>query len=309
MRLITRSDFDGLACAALLEELGIINEILYTHPKDIQDGKVKVTENDVLANVPFVQGCGLWFDHHSSEQERNQLKGKFKGACEMEPSAARVIYNYYAKDPGNAARLKRLDELVAAVDKADSGQYTKEDILDPRGWMLLAFISDPRTGLGYKRAYKVSNFDLMKSLPAMLRTKTIDEILSTPDIQDRVTAYREESEVYKQFLRKIARTEGDAIVLDLRGKKDVPGGNRFLEYTLFPDQNISVRLVDGRNNEFVMISIGHSIINRTSTVNVGSLTLAYGGGGHKKVGTCQVPPAKADQVLTEILSAIKAAGK
>jgi hypothetical protein len=307
MRLITRSDFDGLACAVLLEELGIVDEILYMHPKDIQDGKVQVTENDVLANVPFVPGCGLWFDHHSSEQERNRLMGRFKGACEMEASAARVIYRHYSGDAANAARLKPFDELVNAVDKADSGNYTRDDILNPQGWMLLAFIADPRTGLGYRHSYRVSNFELMKSLPGLLRTRRIEEILADPDIQDRVLAYRRDTERYRQFLLDTARVEGDAVVIDLRGKKDVPGGNRFLEYLLFPEQNVSIRLVDGKNNGFVMISIGHSIVNRSSRVDIGSLSLAHGGGGHRKVGTCQVPPDKADQVLAEVLAAIRAA--
>lgn len=306
MRLITRSDFDGLACASLLEELGVVDDHLYTHPKDIQDGKIKVTGNDVLANVPYVSGCGLWFDHHSSEKQRMELKGKFKGACEMEPSAARVIYNYYSREPQNAAKLKKFDELLAAVDKADSAKYTKEDILDPQGWMLLAFLSDPRTGMGFRRDYRVSNFDLMKSLPGMLRTMTIDRILAHPDMQDRVKAYREASELYAKFLKDTARVDGDAIVLDLRGRKDVPNGNRFLEYTLFPDQNISVRLADGRKDEFIMISVGHSIVNRTSKVDVGALMLKHGGGGHKKVGTCQVAPAKTDAVLADVLQTINA---
>lgn len=304
MRLITRSDFDGLACAALLEELGIVSEILYAHPKDIQDGKVAVTSNDVLANVPFVEGCGLWFDHHSSEQERLQLQGKFKGACEMEPSAARVIFNYYLNDPNSAPKLKRFEELVAAVDKADSAQYSRADILDPQGWMLLACITDPRTGLGYKHHFWISNFELMKDLPSMLRTLPIDEILADPHMQERVRAYREEAEEYKRFIMETARIEGDAVILDLREKTGIPGGNRFIEYTLFPDQTISIRLVNGRKNAFVMISVGHSIINRTSKVDVGSLMLKYGGGGHKKVGTCQVAPEKADQVLQELLRAI-----
>ena len=307
MRLITRSDFDGLACAALLEELGIVDSIFYTHPKDLQDGKVPVTENDVLANVPYVEGCGLWFDHHSSEQERLNIKGKFKGACEMEPSAARVVYNYYLKDPTNAAKLKRFEEMVAAVDKADSAKYTREDILDPQGWMLLAFIADPRTGLGLKRDFKVSNFDLMKAIPKMLRTRTLDDILGETNMQDRVKAYREENEAFKKFMKDTAKVQGDAIVIDLRGKADVPTGNRFMEYTLFPDQNISVRMADGRKGEFIMFSVGHSIINRTSKVDVGSLMLKYSGGGHKKVGTCQVAPDKADGVLKEILAAINAA--
>ncbi len=305
MRLITRSDFDGIACAALLEEVGVINEIFYTHPKDLQDGKIPVTSNDVLANVPFVEGCGLWFDHHSSEQERQQLKGKYKGACEMEPSAARVVYNYYMKDPANAAKLKKMEEMVTAVDKADSAQYTREDILDPQGWMMLAFISDPRSGLGYKHHFKISNFDLMKKTSHLLRTKSISEILADPDMAQRVVAYREENEIYKKFIKENARIAGDAIVLDFRGRKDVPAGNRFLEYTLFPEQNISIRLADGKGGETVMISVGHSIINRTSKIDVGSIMLKQGGGGHRKVGTCQVKHDKADKVLQMIIDFVE----
>ena len=306
MRLITRSDFDGLVCATILDELGIIDEILYVHPKDLQDNKIEVTQNDVLANVPLVEGCGLWFDHHSSEQERLELEGKFKGACEEAPSAAHVINKYYMEDEKYAKKLKKFEELIKVVDIADSAQYTIEDILNPQGWMLLAFIADPRTGLGYHHDFRVSNFDLMKSLPWILRTKTIGQILSLPDVIERVNVYRKESKKFQEFIREHARVEGDAIVLDFRGIKDIPIGNRFVEYTLYPDQNISVRLVDGKKQEFVMISIGHSIINRTSRVDVGSLALRYGGGGHKQVGTCQVPYEEADTVFKEILEAINA---
>jgi hypothetical protein len=306
MRLVTRSDFDGLVCAALLEELGVATEYLYAHPKDIQDGKVAITSNDVLANVPYVAGCGLWFDHHSSETERIHPEGKFTGAYEAAPSAARVIYNYYAKEPQHAAKLAKFTQMLAEVDKADSASYTREDILDPQGWMLLAFLSDPRTGMGYTHSYRISNFDLMKSLPGMLRTMTIDQILANPDVQERVKTYRADNEKYRVFLKEVVYVQGDAIVLDLRGKKELPTGNRFMEYTLFPAQNVSVRLVDGRNGQFVMLSVGASIINRTSRVDVGALMLKHGGGGHKKVGTCQVSPAKADEVLRDILQTINA---
>lgn len=306
MRLLTRSDFDGLACAALLEELGIVSEILYIHPKDLQDNKIEVTANDVLANVPFVEGCGLWFDHHSSEQERMELEGKFKGACEPEPSAARVIFNYYAKDDRYKERLGKFEELIEAVDIADSAKYTVDDILNPKGWRMLAFIADPRTGLGYRHTFRISNFDLMKTLPELLRTKTVDEILEMPDFKERVAVYREENEKYKQYIQERSRVEGDAIIIDLRGEKDIPSGNRFIEYTLYPDQNISIRLVDGKNREFVMISVGYSIINRSSKTDVGSLMLKYGGGGHKAVGTCQVAYEDADNVLDEMLASINA---
>ncbi len=304
MRLITRSDFDGLVCAAILEELDIVDETLYAHPKDIQDGKIDVTENDVLANVPFVEGCGLWFDHHSSEQERLELDKKYKGACEPAPSAARVVYNYYQSDPEQRDKLDKFDELLGAVDIADSAQFSKEDILNPQGWIMLAFISDPRTGLGYNRTFRISNFELMKGLPRLLRTKSVDEILAMQDFKDRVDIYKESTEKYKQFIMSHSRTDGDAIILDLRDATDIPSGNRFIEYVMYAEQNISIRLAYGKDKESVMISIGHSIINRTSKVDVGSLVLQYDGGGHKKVGTCQVSSDAVDKVLNEILQLI-----
>ena len=307
MRLITRSDFDGLVCAAILEALGIVDEVHYVHPKDIQDGKVEVSESDVLANVPFLEGCGLWFDHHSSEQERLDLKGRFQGASEMAPSAARVIFNYYKDRPENAGRLDRFDELLMVVDIADSARFTPADILDPQGWMMLAFIADPRTGLGYHRSFAISNFELMKQLPGLMGSRSAEEILAMPDFAERVDYYRQETERYKAFIQERARVDGEVLILDLRGVEEIPTGNRFMEYVLFPDQNLSVRIMDGKNKEFASISVGYSIINRTATVDVGSLMLRFGGGGHQKVGTCQVPYDQTDSVLTEILAAIKAA--
>ena len=198
MRLLTRSDFDGSVCAAILEELGIVDEILYIHPKDLQDNKIEVTENDVIANVPYVEGCGLWFDHHSSEHERLQIGGQFKGASELAPSAAQVVYNYFMKNGAYAEKLKKFEALVHIVGVADSAAFSEDDILNPRGWTMLAFIADPRTGLGYKRNFKISNFELMKSLPKLLRTKSVDDILAIPDFQERIAVYREENEKYKK---------------------------------------------------------------------------------------------------------------
>jgi len=304
VRLLTRSDFDGSVCVAILEELGIVDEILYIHPKDLQDGKIEVTENDIVANGPYAEGCGLWFDHHSSEHERLQLDGKFKGASELAPSAAQVVYDYYMKNEAYAGIIKKYEELVQIVGVADSAAFTAEDILNPHGWTLLAFIADPRTGLGHKRNFRISNFELMKSLPNLLRTKSVDDILTIPDFQERIEVYREENEKYKALLNEIVEIDGDAIIIDLRGREDIPVGNRFLEYTLFPEQNISVRIADGRNKEFAMISVGHSIINKTSNIDVGSLALTYGGGGHKKVGTCQVQYEDVDSVVKEILQTI-----
>jgi nanoRNase/pAp phosphatase (c-di-AMP/oligoRNAs hydrolase) len=306
MRLVTRSDFDGSVCTAILEDLGLVDDILYVHPKDMQDNKIEVDENDILANVPFVEGCGLWFDHHSSERVRLKLDGKFKGASKNSPSAAQVVYDYYKQFEAYGARLKKFKPLIEIAGKADSANYTKKDILQPQGWIMLAFIADPRTGLGYKHSFTVSNFELMKKLPGLLRSKNIDEILNLPDFQERVKLYHEENVKYEQLIKKTAVIKGKAIVIDLRGREAIPAGNRFLEYVLYPEQNISLRIVDGKKKEFAMISVGHSIINQTSTIDVGALTLNYGGGGHKRVGTCQVSYADVDRVAGEMLAMINA---
>jgi len=298
MRLLTRSDFDGICCAVLLKELGLMEEMVYAHPKDLQDGKIAVSNNDILANVPYVPGCGLWFDHHSSEQERLQLIGKYEGESMSAPSAARVISNYF-----NSDKLARFKEMLHYVDKVDSADLTEDEILNPTGWILLGFICDPRTGLGYHKNYRISNLAFMCDLVDHIRTKSIDEILSLPDTQERIAIYQENDQKAREFLKKYSRVEGSVLITDARGLEDLPPANRFLVYSLFPETNISIRMIDGKGKEFVSISVGYSILNRTATIDVGSLMLQYGGGGHKAVGTCQVPYQMADDALKQILSA------
>jgi len=306
MRLITRSDFDGSVCAAILRELGFVDEILYVHPKDLQDNKIDVTENDIIANVPFVNGCGLWFDHHYSEHERLNLDGKFEGSSRMASSAAQVVYDYYKANPEYSDKLKKFEALINVAGIVDSARFSKEDILDPKGWIMLAFIADPRTGLGYKRKFRISNFELMKRLPDLLRSKSVEEILAMPDFIERIDVYHKETSRFRQVLNENSGVDGNAIMIDFRGVEDLPVGNRFMEYVLYPEQNISIRIADGKNKEFAMILVGHSIINPTSPVNVGSLTLKYGGGGHKQVGTCQVNYEDVDGIVEEMLQIINA---
>ncbi len=283
MRLVTRSDFDGLACGALLKDAGIIDTWQFAHPKDLQDGKVEITENDCLANVPYVEGCGLWFDHHSSEHERLELKGKYKGESRLAPSCARIIYEYY----GGRERFSHYDDLMQAVDKVDSGNLTVDEILNPKGWILIGFIMDPRTGLGRWRNFTISNYQLMEKLIDCCRTMNTQEILSLADVQERITVYEEQSEKFKDMVLKHTRTEKDVIITDLRNADPIYSGNRFIIYSLFPEQNISVWIVNGKGGIGCSCAVGYSIINRTSNTDVGSLMLKYGGGGHKAVGTCQ----------------------
>lgn len=304
MRLMTRSDFDGLACGILLKELGIIDNFKFVHPKDLQDGLIEVTENDVLANVPYVKGCGLWFDHHSSEHERLKFDFTFEGESRLAPSAARVVYEYY----GGKEKLGHFEGMVEEVDKVDSGQLTVDEILNPSGWVLLGFIMDPRTGLGRFRDFRISNYQLMENLIEYCRTLSIEEILALSDVKERVTLYYEQNQTFKDMITKYTKTDKNVIITDLRGIEEIFTGNRFLIYSLYPEQNVSIWLVDGKNRQNCAFAVGHSITNRTSNTNVGSLMLKYNGGGHPKVGTCQVPYEDADKVLEELLATMKIDG-
>jgi oligoribonuclease NrnB/cAMP/cGMP phosphodiesterase (DHH superfamily) len=299
MRLVTRSDFDGLACATLLKHLGIIDDYLFAHPKDLQDGRVEVTGDDVLANVPYVKGCGLWFDHHTSEKDRlGDIE--FEGASKPLPSCARVVYEYYGPDKFPAA----CGEFIKAVDKVDSADLTAEEIARPTGWIMLGFIMDPRTGLGRYRDYRISNYQLMLDMVEYCRTMTAAEILEIDDVKERVDRYAEDSERFVEMLRNNAEVYGDAVVLDLRRQEPIYCGNRFMIYTLFPECNISVRIIWGFRRQNVVMSVGHSILNRTSTVDVGAMMLALGGGGHRAVGTCQLPESEVPETLEKILGRI-----
>ncbi|MBQ2824126.1 MAG: exopolyphosphatase [Oscillospiraceae bacterium] len=283
MRLVTRSDFDGLACGALLKDVGVIDNWKFAHPKDLQDGLIEITKDDCLANVPFVEGCGLWFDHHSSEFERNQLEGKYNGESRIAPSCARIIYDYY----GGEERFAHYNDMMIAVDKVDSGNLTREEILNPEGWILVGFLMDPRTGLGRWRNFTISNYQLMEKLIDCCRTMTTEEILNMPDVKERIEIYYEQAEKFKEMVKAHTRVEKDVIITDLRGVDPIYSGNRFMIYSLYPEQNISAWIVNGKGGLGCSAAVGYSILNRTSNVNVGRLMLKYGGGGHKAVGTCQ----------------------
>ena len=303
MRLLTRSDFDGLACAALLKELGIIDSWKFVHPKDMQDGLVEIGPDDVLANVPYAKGCKLWFDHHASENERlGDIK--FEGASRPADSAARVIYDYYDGEK----KLPQMAEMVKYVDKVDAAKLTIDEIQNPQGWIMLGFIMDPRTGLGRFRDFRIPNYELMEMLIDACRSQTIDQIMQNPDVVERVKVYKEQDALFRDMVRKVTRTDGNVIISDLRGVSPIYTGNRFMIYSMYPEQNVSIWAVDGRDKQNCPIAVGHSILNRTSKTNVGALMLKYGGGGHKQVGTCQVPYADADSVIAALIDQMKKDG-
>ena len=306
MRLVTRSDFDGLVCAVLLVEKGIVDSYMFVHPKDVQDGKVEVTDKDVIANLPYVDGCGLWFDHHVSEQERLDINNlDFMGNLEHAASAAQVIWQYYGGEQTFGSQLK---PLLKAINIVDAGSFTKDEILKPEGWILLSFIMDSRTGLGYFKDYRISNYQLMLDLIQYCRTMSVEEILKQPDVKQRVDRYFEHQDLFKEMLKKNSYTQKHLIVTNLLNEKTIYVGNRFMVYALFPDQSIDLRMMWGKDKENVVIACGHSILNRRSRTNVGSLMLKYGGGGHTMAGTCQVLVDKKDEILREIIEVILSDG-
>jgi len=304
-RLVTRSDFDGLVCAMILKEKGLIDDIKFVHPKDVQDGKIDITSNDITANLPFDPRVGLAFDHHESELTRNagvDTEGRYiiDGNAK---SAARVVYDYY----GGAEALPNIsDELMEAVDKGDSADFTLDEILHPKGWVLMNFLMDARTGLGRFHDFRISNYDLMMELIDACLDHSVEEILQMPDVKERVDLYFDQQEKFTEQVRGLARVEGRVVVLDLREVETIYAGNRFMVYALYPETQVSVHVAWGFKKQNTAVMIGKSILDKRSNVDIGQICLSYGGGGHRNAGTCQLDNDKVDAALPDIIAKLNA---
>jgi nanoRNase/pAp phosphatase (c-di-AMP/oligoRNAs hydrolase) len=304
-RLVTRSDFDGLVCAVLLRYVDMIDEITFVHPKDVQDGVVEITNRDILTNLPYAPAAHVVFDHHHSETIRTGGVAHNHVIDAAAPSAARVVYDYF----GGASTFERISpELMTAVDQADSADYSLEDILEPTGWTLLNFLMDSRTGLGRFRDFRISNYQLMMHLiDEVLQQGSVEQILTNPDVAERVALYQDQSTLFVEQLRRVCTTTGDLVIADLRDEDVIHAGNRFMIYALFPECRVSAHVIWGKQKQNTVIAMGKSILDRTSPVDVGALMLSYGGGGHEAAGTCQVPHHMTDEVLEEITAVVNRA--
>jgi nanoRNase/pAp phosphatase (c-di-AMP/oligoRNAs hydrolase) len=305
-RLVTRSDFDGLVCAVLLRHLDMIDDITFVHPKDVQDGAVEITGRDILTNLPYAPGAHMVFDHHHSETLRNDRALENHVIDADAPSAARVIYSHF----GGRARFPQVsDDLMRAVDQADSADYTLSDVLHPRGWTLLNFLMDSRTGLGRFRDFRISNYDLMMQLiDWCIEHDDVDEILARPDVSERADLFFEQHDPFVAQLRRVSTVHGDVVVVDLRNEEVIHAGNRFMVYALYPQARVSVHIIWGRQKLNTVFACGKSILDRTSPADIGEVMLRYGGGGHVAAGTCQVPHDQADQVEKELVETLRAEG-
>ena len=303
-RLITRSDFDGLVCAVLLKHLGMLSDIKFVHPKDMQDGKVEISENDITTNLPYVSGCHMAFDHHLSETLRNGAHDNHIIDADA-PSAARVVYDYYG---GEATFPLSWGEMMEAVDKADSAQYVRSEILEPTDWTLLNYLMDARTGLGRFRDFTISNYELMMQLIDRCAEHSIDDILRLPDVVERIELYESFKNKARDQIKRCSTVHENLVVLDLREEETIYPTNRFMIYALFPECNISIHQIWGLKKQNTVLAIGKSILKRDSKTNVGELCLRYGGGGHMAAGTCQIDHERAPQVIQEIVSQINEDG-
>jgi nanoRNase/pAp phosphatase (c-di-AMP/oligoRNAs hydrolase) len=300
-RLVTRSDFDGLVCAVLLKHLNLIDDISFVHPKDMQDGKIDIGSHDITTNLPFVDGAHLVFDHHDSELKRSDTTRDNYIIDADAPSAARVVWKYYG---GHDAFPERWDEMMEAVDKADSAQYTLQEVLNPQGWELLNMLMDSRTGLGRFREFRISNYALMMELIDHCKNDSIDEILQLPDVAERIALYEEHADAFKEQIQRCSQVFGNLVVLDLRGEEVIYPGSRFAIYALFPQCNISIHQMWGFKQQNTVFATGKSIFDRSCITHVGELMLEYGGGGHVAAGTCQIDNDKADEVLAQLIERI-----
>lgn len=301
-RLVTRSDMDGLVCAVLLKELGILGEVDFQHPKDMQDGKVPVGPSDIITNLPYVDGCAMCFDHHASEALRNSDRPTPGYVLQPDAkSAARVVYDHFG---GKEAFPNISDDMMLAVDKADSAGFTMADVLHPQGWELLSFLMDARTGLGRFRDFRISNYQLMMMLIDCCRDMSIDDILALPDVKERVDLFFDHHEMFCSQIKRQAQVYGNLVVLDLRFELTIFAGNRFVVYALFPDCDISMHIMWGRERRNTVFTVGKSIFDRSNPTAIGDLMLAHGGGGHDAAGTCQVANSAAATTQQELVTAL-----
>ena len=301
MRLVTRGDLDGLTSAVIITMKEPVESIALVHPQDITDKRVEIRSDDILANLPYDPRCGMWFDHHLLTDSNEKPPESFKGKYGLAPSAARLVYEYYReRDPDDEA-LRRLEPLVDETDRLDAALLTPEDVENPRDYILLGYTIDSRTGLG-------SYEDYFHKLIAWLKTKSIQEVLAMPEVRERVERLRADQAAFKRLLQRNSFQLSNVIVTDLREIEQLPAGNRFLVYTLFPDANVSLRVHWGPRQGSVIAAVGHSIFNRTCNTSVGELMSRYGGGGHRGAGTCVLPIDEAADAIEEILFELQANG-
>ncbi|MCX7971262.1 MAG: exopolyphosphatase [Negativicutes bacterium] len=305
-RLLTRANFDGLVSAFILRELDMLSEVKFVHPNDIKENRVAVTDRDISAGLPYHPGIYLAFDNHSSEAMRIAAKKANHIINPKSSSTARLIYEYF----GNGERLPQISsDMLAAVDKTLSANYTLPEILNPQGWVLLNFLLDPRTGFSRFRNFRISNYQLMQNLIDSDMRGNIDEILNCSDVRERVAFYNQHAEPFRAQLRRCTVVRGNLAISDFRSEETLLVGNRFVLYAIYPECNLSIRILNGQTRETTVITLGKSNFNRSSRINAGGLMLKFGGDGHFNAGACTVTSSEADRVVDQLIGCLLENGR
>ncbi|VVB56581.1 Uncharacterised protein [uncultured archaeon] len=292
MRLITHTDLDGVFCAALLCSVEQIDEVKFIDPGTIQAGTMRITKNDILSDLPYDSRAGLWFDHHASSQPK--AGQKFEGAFALAPSGARVIFDYF-ENPF----LEKYRPALEEVDKIDSGQVPLEQARAPTGWFLLSNTLETDAPKEEDDRYRRHVIALIRKNP------DIAAILADGRVAARTKNVQAQLAKFGQILREHTVLVGQVAYSDLRARPDLPRGNNFLVYALFPQARTSVRLMPQKEgDDLLKISVGHNIYGKKSAFDVGAAMKRIGGGGHAAVGGASVPGAEAEKIARKLVDEI-----
>lgn len=303
MRLVTRADFDGLACAVLLSQAGLMDDLLFVHPKDVRDGRHFADSNDMVCGVPHIPGCGYWFNHHSSEIFSLPDAPSFQGTVQPAPSCARLLWDHLGGEDHFGSVT---GEMLRYVDKVESGDLNLTEILHPGGWVLLGFLLDPCTGLAGGKGFSTPHAQCLETLVHLVGSIPVAEILQQRDMAQRVKRYfASEASFRSMLLEKIVVRE-NVLILDARALDDPPPGNRFTMYSLYPECDASIEVRRAVDQNETVITVSHSILNRTCVTDVGKLMLDFGGWGHPRTGTCHVPEPRTENMLATLLQELRA---
>jgi hypothetical protein len=287
MRIVTRADFDSVACAAMLyDALDIDRGIQWVEPSEIQKKTAVIEPDDVIANLPFHETCSLWFDHHYS----NRVEWPFSGLYRIAPSAAGLIYEYYRD------RFSRdFSELAAQADKIDSADLTREEVLSPEShpYLLLSMTIN---------SHERKDIPYWNDLVRLLWKCSIGEVMADARVTERCRAAVQENMRYRDFLEQYTRLVGPVAVTDFRPMAKAPSGNRFLVYSLFPESVVNMKIrYSNEDKNTILVSVGHSIFNRNCRVNVGDMLSRFEGGGHAAAGACSFDAGKAADYIPKII--------
>ncbi len=291
MRIVTRPDFDGVVCAVLLRDIFEITEpVKWIEPYEMKNRAGEIVEGDIIANLPYSEGCSLWFDHHLS----NRTDADFEGAFREAPSAAGIIFEYYK---GKFSR--DFTELVHQTDRIDSADITMDEVLNSADYPFM-LLSSTISGRGEEdEAY-------WNRVVGLLLYRTVEQVMEDEEVRVRYSAVLEKDRIYSSILKEHTEVLKNISVTDFRALEIEPKGNRFLVYSLFPDILVDVKIRYNKNDRTrIVLSMGQNIFKKGNRINLGEIASLYDGGGHRGAGSCSFPVSEAEETIRKITEVLE----